>query len=309
MFNIKSMDIIPSYMCNLNCEFCLTGDCDKTLLLDLKLCEKVFKILKAEENSLEFITIYGGEVMLLDTEYLKDLILLCKSYFPDAILGAISNLIFVNEAVLRLFTDLNVCISTSYDSLRFMNKPYVLKSWIKNYSALRDLVRDILIIATPYVRNDVRFLEKIISLETRIHVYQLIIPSVASKRRQSFIASYVLSPDEYVQTLRYLRCIYGDNIFHHNSISRFMFNHIHLLPEGIVSIAGPCYEKGYPYEKMYEIWNDNEDTITFSRRRLDYIQKQLSYCLPCDFHPERCYAEYFYPDCCLGEKRLFFNHF
>lgn len=308
MFGITQLDLVLTYKCNMNCDFCLNNYRRKLIgddkLLDLKFCEKVFDLLKRENNRIQNVTIYGGELMLLDPVYLREVFDLCLHYFPEVSLGVISNLVYVDEKILSIIVDYNVTLSTSYDTMRFWGKSELLKRWIKNMYDYKDLIHSVLILSSRYVFEDVRFVKSLYE-DKDISVLLLLFfipeglkPDICEKIRQ-----VILSPIEYVKTVKFIQSSFS-GIRTHTFDRGYMFNNIHVFPDDIVGIAGPDYERGYPYEKMYIIYPNMEETITFSPTRLGYIKKQLSICLPCSYYPERCYAEYFFEQVCFGEKVL-----
>lgn len=306
MFLVKTLDIIPSYECNLNCMFCLNRPerTSKTHdVLNIDICERTLSLLKKESGELSSITIYGGEVMLLDSQYLRELIMLCRSYYPRAVMGIISNLVEVSGKVIDLVKGYGLYLSTSYDSLRFINKGWAFSSWLKNMEKLRDTVRDVLVIASRYVEEDVNFLLTKFGNNVRIHVYQLFIPENASIEQESFIKKHMLSARDYVRKLSMLTDIFKGVIITHNNDAGYMFNHLHLFPDGRVGLAGPS-SRGYPYERVYIFYPSDSGSIVYSHERISYIKSQLSICLPCEYYPRGCYAEFFFPGVCLGKRDL-----
>ncbi|MEM3986836.1 MAG: radical SAM protein [Candidatus Methanomethylicia archaeon] len=308
MFGITQLDLVLTYKCNMNCGFCLNNYRRKLIgddkLLDLKFCEEVFDLLKKEGNQIQSITIYGGELMLLDPVYLREVFDLCLRYFPGSSLGVISNLVYVDEKILSIMAENNVTLSTSYDTMRFQGKSELLKRWVKNMHDFKDMVHSVLILSSRYIFEDVRFV-KFLYKDRDIPVLLLLffIPEGLDFKTCESIRQLILSPSEYVEAVRFIRNNFC-GIRTHTFDGGYMFNNVHILPDDTVGIAGPDYEKGYPYEKMYKIYPNEEKTITFSLARLNYIRKQLSICLPCPYYPERCYAEYFFEQVCFGEKIL-----
>jgi len=308
-FSIRTADVIFSYACNLNCFYCLyrpEREKKKLLLLSPERCREVFEQLKSEGVELESITIYGGEVMILDRDYLEELIRLCKVVFPRAVLGTISNLIYLDEGILSLLLKHEVVLSTSYDSLRFDGKSELFREWQKNFLFLnrKGIVKDVLTVASTRMKDDEKIIAdllKKVEYPFRWHVYQLFIPEGVSDEE---VRKYVLSPREYVSVILGLRKRYGQILVTHNAGEGFMFNHIHVFPDGRVGLAGPSSEKGYPYEKVYVFSSNSSESISFSPVRFKYVKEQMSYCLPCEFYPRECFAEFFYPQGCFGVKVL-----
>ena len=77
---LDTLSIQPTFLCNYNCEFCYLGNLrkDKTILnLDV-LKNRLEEITK--EYNIKNIILYGGEVSLLDKEYIDKIMIMCKEY-------------------------------------------------------------------------------------------------------------------------------------------------------------------------------------------------------------------------------------
>lgn len=307
MFGITQIDLVVTYKCNMNCFFCLNGPKRRFVgdkILDLRFCEEVFSLLRKENSQIQNITIYGGELMLLDPSYLKEVFDLCLCYFPGSLIGVISNLVYVNERILSIIIERNATLSTSYDTVRFQKKPELLEKWIKNMYCYKDVIHSVLVLSSRYILEDVKFVKSLYK-DRDIPVLLLLffIPEGLDFSMCKEIQQLILPPLEYVKMVKFIQNNFC-GIRTHTFNGGYMFNNIHILPDNAVTIAGPDYERGYPYEKMYKIYPNGEEAITFSTARLNYIKKQLSICLPCSYYPERCYAEYFFEQVCFGEKLL-----
>lgn len=106
-----NISLNPSYLCNFRCSFCyLTpeqlGDKKRASIseIDKRLAEVISR------EPITHIDLYGGEVGLLDTEYLEELFTVIHKYY-DGKINIITNLSVVNPVFLRD----DVTLSVSYD--------------------------------------------------------------------------------------------------------------------------------------------------------------------------------------------------
>lgn len=77
--NKLSVSINPTYNCNLQCKFCYLNNLDKNKLLKLEDLQNTLQKLSSIYNIFE-IDIYGGEITLLDYNYLIKLFNICLLY-------------------------------------------------------------------------------------------------------------------------------------------------------------------------------------------------------------------------------------
>lgn len=106
------VSVFPTYKCNKNCSFCYLSKHHDNKLLDLDILEKrLEEIVKYFE--IEKFNTYGGEITLLDTEYLKRLNSILNKY-PYAVNYITSNFYDIDK--LDLFT--NCLISSSLNEER-----------------------------------------------------------------------------------------------------------------------------------------------------------------------------------------------
>lgn len=306
MYAIQSIDLILTYECNLNCFYCFLNPIRKKVgkgvYLSVDAIDKKLSLIKKEGNEVRNISLYGGEIMLIDdSKYIEDVISVCKNYFPGVSIGVISNLLYINDSVLNVILDNNCKLSTSYDSLRFLGSDVLRKKWFSNVKSISEFVSTIIVLSSKNLLKDIEFLNDKIGNFIELFVIPLFIPEEMGLEEKMYMSKFILSPESYVRSMKYIRENY-DNIRLQNWDGGFIFNNIHILPDGDVYLVGPG--QMYPYERMYKLSSEGTSTLTFSKERIEYISKQISYCLPCSFYPHGCYAEFFYPDVCLGEKLL-----
>ncbi|MEM4140990.1 MAG: radical SAM protein [Nitrososphaeria archaeon] len=308
MYGIQSIDLILTYECNLNCFYCFLNPirkkAGKEKYLSIEVIDRRLSLIKKEGNEIRNISLYGGEIMLLnDSKYIEDVISVCRDYFPSVSIGVISNLLYVNDKVLNVVLDNNCNLSTSYDSLRFLGNDVLRKKWLSNMKLLSKFVSTIIVLSSKSILEDIEFLKDKIDNSIKLFIIPLFIPEEMEREEKMYIFKFILSPEFYVRSVKYIREKY-DNIKLQNWDGGYVFNNIHILPDGHMYSIGPGQR--YPYERLYKFSSEETFVFTFSKERIEYISRQISYCLPCSFYPHRCYAEFFYPNDCLGEK-LFSN--
>ncbi|MFT6630575.1 MAG: MoaA/NifB/PqqE/SkfB family radical SAM enzyme [Bacteriovoracaceae bacterium] len=159
-----TISVNPTYFCNFDCDFCyLTKEQlnDKKLLKQELLIERLNEV--TDFFSIECIDVYGGEVGLLPTDYLDQLIDTLKLYCLD--INVITNLSKINPSFLRLDINLSVSwegdirrkSSTVLDNLKVIGRDVNLLmlagkemlSWSPN--KLKTIVNEINTI--PYIRS------------------------------------------------------------------------------------------------------------------------------------------------------------
>ena len=76
-----TVSVMPTYQCNGNCPFCYLGTSikDKTILnLDV-LHDRLWNIKKRYQCNLN-VEVFGGEITLLEDDYIEQLLKLCNQY-------------------------------------------------------------------------------------------------------------------------------------------------------------------------------------------------------------------------------------
>ena len=89
------LSIQPTFLCNYNCEYCYLGDLRKDrIILDLNILEQRLEEI-TQICDIENIQILGGEISLLDANYLNDLYNIVNKY-PCAMTTNLSNNWLIN---------------------------------------------------------------------------------------------------------------------------------------------------------------------------------------------------------------------
>lgn len=134
-----SISINPTYKCNFNCDFCYLKDLDKSNLLNLNTLKKQLKELSIK-YIIANIDIYGGQIFLLQDEYLKQLFNICFKYVQNIYL--VTNMSIKKDWIFR---HKNIIISTSWDYIYRQQNQLILNN-IKHYITTYN--KDISIILT-----------------------------------------------------------------------------------------------------------------------------------------------------------------
>jgi MoaA/NifB/PqqE/SkfB family radical SAM enzyme len=126
------LSINPWYYCNFRCKFCyLTEEqlSDKKLL-ELDRLNEILSEISQQEN-IDKVDLYGGELGLLPKEYWNDLVTLLNVYGIDDI-SLITNLSMINDITLddRVYTTVSYDFKAREDSERvfknmaLLNRPF-----------------------------------------------------------------------------------------------------------------------------------------------------------------------------------------
>jgi len=271
-------------------------------VMEISFLRHVLSLLKGEGAELKSISIFGGEVTLLDAEYLRELFSSVREFFPDAYTGVVTNLIEMRNDFIRLCMDHGISIYSSCDGFRFVGKEGKKKVWEANMKRLADFSGqppECLVADSPNAEEVFAYLKEL--GVRKITLLRLFVPEEAPPSIRERIIRFTMPVPHMVKS--YYRAIrYFDEVRLPNSDGKTIINTLLLLPEGRVVIHGPS-GLGYPYEKFHEIYPaGGERSILFSEKRLEYISSFVSTepCVFCNVPVERCLAEIRYPGLCLG---------
>lgn len=81
-----SLSIIPTYWCKTNCKHCYLGDLRKDqTTLDLQCLENKLHQLVENDYTIDSISVYGGEISLLDEQYLIQIVKIIRSHVSNQV--------------------------------------------------------------------------------------------------------------------------------------------------------------------------------------------------------------------------------
>lgn len=81
-----SISIIPTYWCKTNCKYCYLGDLRKDqTTLDLQCLENKLYQLIEDDYNIDSVSVYGGEISLLEERYLHHLVEIIRSHVSNQV--------------------------------------------------------------------------------------------------------------------------------------------------------------------------------------------------------------------------------
>lgn len=81
-----SLSIIPTYWCKTNCKYCYLGDLRKDqTTLDLQCLDNKLHQLVENDYVIDSISVYGGEISLLDEQYLIQIVKIIRSHVSNQV--------------------------------------------------------------------------------------------------------------------------------------------------------------------------------------------------------------------------------
>lgn len=81
-----SLSIIPTYWCKTNCKYCYLGDLRKDqTTLDLQCLDNKLHQLVENDYVVDSISVYGGEISLLDEQYLIQIVKIIRSHVSNQV--------------------------------------------------------------------------------------------------------------------------------------------------------------------------------------------------------------------------------
>lgn len=224
-----TVSLNPTYLCNFRCDFCyLTPEqlADKKKLSIERLKEMMAE-LRYEGYRVSHVDLYGGEVGLLDEDYLLDLEDTFWKEMPTV--NIITNLSVINPYFLRE----NVDLSVSYD---FSARQAYEKVYENMMMTDKDLA--VLILASPEVLamdvddmiDELNMLSNVVSVEIKPYsTNQANQHQVSFKDFEEFIKKWIDSPVEknfsFENQNRLERSLSGE-------YDAFSSNHVYITPDG-----------------------------------------------------------------------------
>ena len=107
-----ALSVNPTYKCNLDCEFCYLKNLHNGSLMDLnKLDEQLNYVYN--KYKIRFIELYGGEITVLDDDYLHTLLKICEKYTPTV--EIVTNFVKPNKWLFDVYKTKDYRLGTSWD--------------------------------------------------------------------------------------------------------------------------------------------------------------------------------------------------
>lgn len=106
-----SLSIIPTYWCKTNCKYCYLGDLRKDqTTLDLQCLDNKLHQLVENDYVIDSISVYGGEISLLDEQYLIQIVKIIRSHVSNQVtIGFCTS--GYNRSIFELAEDLKVRVT------------------------------------------------------------------------------------------------------------------------------------------------------------------------------------------------------
>lgn len=245
------VSVFPTYMCNKNCSFCYLSKHHDNKILDLNILEKRLKEI-TEYFEIEKFNTYGGEITLLDKEYLKKLNNILNKY--PVINYVTSNFYDIDK--LDLFS--NSLISSSLNEER------------QDYDFVREKLKE----------NKGKFKNN--------NILSMITPSIINKDSYEVLESYNNLGIDWVSFIKYYPSINTGDLYH-ISQEQYEDKLIDLLDTylknkekfdfqlGMIPGLKKCIDKTFPIATNYQIIRINPDgkycSIFYNEDNLEYFKE------------------------------------
>ena len=118
--------VITNYFCNYNCEYCYLGDLKKiTKVINIEKLKKQLDAISIKYK-IDEIHCYGGEITLLDENFIKDILKCCESYGNTSWVTNMSN----PNKVDRIAKETNMPYATSFNDERPYHNELIYKIYM-----------------------------------------------------------------------------------------------------------------------------------------------------------------------------------
>ena len=297
------VSVQPTFYCKMNCNYCYLGDLRKEReILDLRILRKRFESILTVTN-IDAIDIFGGEISLLNLEYLRDLFALCFEFCPVVNISSnLSNLKILE--VLKHFPQVNLSLSWNKERPDYYKIEEILNHKKNYFKNLKNKIQ-ILTVALPSLLNT--------SVEEMLGKFESWNLPVTILRYfpSTFNASYDISISEYENfIIKVLETYLGGNytfllnnywmVKKFNLKSPLLSSNIFIQPSGDYSWINYQGQKEiYLHSDKIESWLQ-----AIQKEKMLYKEK----CSSCPFY-NRCLAEHLNfndinKDSCCGLKNL-----
>lgn len=297
------VSIIPSFYCNRHCKYCyqLDQNDDKTLL-NIDVLNRRLNDLKSRYN-IDTISIYGGEISLLDQSYLNRLFDLTKRYCDNVNIN--SN--FANKSIIDIALNKQIAIGTSINLDRDDYK-YVCKVLKSLPTEIANRISVDTVITQYYVdefklRRD-SFVNDILSTYNDLNISQVLFLQYSASVSNPLYPN--LTNRDFVQLLlqiynRYQQHEYNYSIVNFECIDRkcSIDSNIFIVPSG--RFASIQYNDQLEYFYQY----DNLSTLDQLRQK---ECAELPQCVCCSHYNIDCQSDHLKRHCahdvCNGAEKL-----
>ncbi len=308
-FGVSTLNIMPTYECDMRCGHCLFSACRKKHVGTISTSVLQRRLVNLRREGVRddcIIDWYGGEVSLLGAKYIKDRIDDSRNVFTKSVHSVVSNLINVKKEWITDIASHISSICTSYDEFRFRDEND-FNQWRKNvYHASRLMPIHVIVTAT---KNTDRHFKAVDRLPfTHVSVAPLKIPEFLPVNQQEMLLNnYCLSVNEYVGLVKDAVDVFGRHRVAQlqvEYIGSSICNVLHIFPDGNIGLPVPS-PKGFPFEGR--VIFPATGTVN-SLARMKFLLQQSNACISNDKKegsPQKvcqklCISEFKYPGICTG---------
>lgn len=288
-----NLSIIPTSYCNCDCCYCYLGDSrkDKTIL-DLDLLQQR---LDQIQDAFTGISIYGGEIGLLDLKYLDQLFKIVNKYSDDVCCQTS----LTNLKIIDVCRDNNIKIGVSINEERKTNR-----KTIRNWNKLS------------------------IDVQRELSILSVVLPSIINSDPKQLLEYYQKFNCKQVTFIPYSPSVNNHGLYHitNNDYQDFMINILTEYLDNInkynftignlirYTLGNNCLDNEYlmidPRGDFVNI-KYTEDNLEYFKRydncddwRISNKHCVLSQCLTCKYLNNHCMADHIklnnIGDCCCG---------
>lgn len=258
--------ICPTYKCNLKCQFCYLTNLSSDNLLNLNQLSNRLNEIAMIYNIVQ-IDVYGGQISILDEEYLKQLFSMCFKYVNR--INITTNLTYIPQ----IFYDQNIIINVGWDYIYKKNNEIAIKNIYKLYQKTK---KEINVIMSS--KNLYKHKETILQILNNLPIYSFkYIPYIKTKQLQEQMDLY-----HYEQTIKYfithpIKPICYNKLLLQNGIKQ-QSNHVFISPLNELQIItfNNCYEEFISLNNIRQLKSKN---------------KQMFQCLCCQ-HNINCQSQH-----------------
>lgn len=272
------VSIIPTYLCNYNCEYCYLGELRKNKEI-LSLSNLKYKINELSNCfNIENVVVYGGEISLLDESYIQSLVKIIKPYN----ISFVSNI--SNDWIIDFCDANNIHLSISLNEERDNYQTTLNKLQSLNYKNNKELS----VVVLPSLLNKnpkdlLEFYDKI-GLDVFFIRYH---PSSLSS------TNYQLSANDYSTFLKNIIEEKHKNNYNINITNEYILKNNDYNPRmsGFVFINPDGDYMSVNYNKDIESFISFKDLNDWKKYCNKEYEKYFNKCMLCDLF-DKCKAEH-----------------
>ena len=270
-----TLSINPTYLCNFRCEFCYltTSQLSDTQLLPVNQLSKMLKEVSAH-STIGHVDLYGGEIGVLDDDYLQDLKRTIRDYYSGTI-NVITNL----SRVPAFFLDPDIQLSVSYDFAVRERHERVYS----NMSTLSKPVHVLLLASRHLILENVEYMILMLNALKNVHTVEIKpysnnqanAQNVSHAEYENFIKRWITSPIpkqfEFTNTRQIENCI-------SSKYNAYSDDHVYITPSGRFAVL----EFDQRDKEHFTEYDRFEDVIEWSNREKELI-KSNPVCSKCQY--------------------------